>query len=176
MTPWDRATVNDIQDVELGSLDVEFGLRAERSGAGDGRVYTVVYRAVDDAGNQTTATSFVTVPRTGQTADEPVLLDVMESPAGTAFDWDDVPAASSYRVVRGDLANIADVSGRYELGPLSCIASSLGQSSTLGLEDPELPAHGAIFFYVVEYVDVLRSSFGTVTAARERWDSPGACP
>lgn len=36
-------------------------LRAERSGKGDGRVYTLTYAATDAAGNTATATATVTV-------------------------------------------------------------------------------------------------------------------
>lgn len=58
----DGDTENDIQDVELGTLDTAFQLRAERSGNGVGRVYTITYTATDVAGNKTTATANVTVP------------------------------------------------------------------------------------------------------------------
>jgi predicted extracellular nuclease len=39
-----------------------FQLRAERSGTGEGRVYTVTYRATDGCGNSSLATATVTVP------------------------------------------------------------------------------------------------------------------
>lgn len=39
-----------------------FKLRAERSGAGQGRVYTITYRATDACGNSTLASAIVTVP------------------------------------------------------------------------------------------------------------------
>jgi predicted extracellular nuclease len=42
--------------------DVTFDLRAERSGTGDGRVYTITYLATDACGNSTEATATVTVP------------------------------------------------------------------------------------------------------------------
>jgi hypothetical protein len=38
-------------------------LRAERSGRGVGRVYTITVDCVDDAGNAATGTATVTVPR-----------------------------------------------------------------------------------------------------------------
>jgi hypothetical protein len=45
----------------LGSEDYSFGLRAERSGMGSGRVYTVTYAVTDGSGNTTSASETVTV-------------------------------------------------------------------------------------------------------------------
>jgi len=53
----DGHTTNDIQ-----VIDGKIYLRAERSGKGDGRIYTITYTATDDAGNSATATATVTVP------------------------------------------------------------------------------------------------------------------
>ncbi|HYY99628.1 MAG TPA: hypothetical protein VE642_13595, partial [Pyrinomonadaceae bacterium] len=53
---------NDIQGAAFGADDREFLLRAERSGKGSGRVYTVTYRARDAAGNTTTVSTQVSVP------------------------------------------------------------------------------------------------------------------
>jgi hypothetical protein len=52
----------DIMGADVGTEDYHFKLRAERSGGGDGRVYTIRYHVVDDAGYETTATAYVTVP------------------------------------------------------------------------------------------------------------------
>jgi FtsP/CotA-like multicopper oxidase with cupredoxin domain len=49
----DGNTINDIQNADIGTADTEFDLRAERSGQGDGRTYTVEYTAEDADGNQT---------------------------------------------------------------------------------------------------------------------------
>ncbi|MFI2857732.1 alginate lyase family protein [Paenibacillus sp. JSM ZJ436] len=53
---------NDIQEAEWNTYDLEFMLRAERSGTGTGRTYTVTYLATDEAGNQATASVEVRVP------------------------------------------------------------------------------------------------------------------
>jgi hypothetical protein len=58
----DGDTENDIQNAEFGTPDTTFDLRAERSGNGSGRVYTIVYTAIDLAGNTKTVTQQVTVP------------------------------------------------------------------------------------------------------------------
>jgi HYR domain len=59
----DGDTAGDIQGASVGTADVSFALRAERSGSGAGRVYTIVYRATDASGNASTATAYVQVPR-----------------------------------------------------------------------------------------------------------------
>lgn len=53
----DGHTIDDIQ-VEDGNIY----LRAERSGTGSGRVYTIIYTATDASGNSATANATVTVP------------------------------------------------------------------------------------------------------------------
>lgn len=58
----DGDTPNDIRGVQLGTADTTFLLRAERSGTGVGRIYTIVYRAVDSAGNTRDVTVYVRVP------------------------------------------------------------------------------------------------------------------
>ncbi|MAT42793.1 MAG: hypothetical protein CL609_10655 [Anaerolineaceae bacterium] len=42
--------------------DYTFQLRAERSGVGDGRIYTITYKATDDCGNETYASVYVYAP------------------------------------------------------------------------------------------------------------------
>jgi len=59
----DGNTANDIQGADIGTADEEILLRAERSGNGNGRIYTIVYKATDLAGNASTATITVKVPR-----------------------------------------------------------------------------------------------------------------
>ncbi len=59
----DGDTHADIQGVSVGADDRSFFLRAERSAAGTGRVYSVTYQAVDASGNVAIASATVTVPR-----------------------------------------------------------------------------------------------------------------
>lgn len=57
----DGNTAGDIQGASIGTDDRSFSLRAERAGGGGDRVYTIVYRATDHAGNASTATALVRV-------------------------------------------------------------------------------------------------------------------
>jgi hypothetical protein len=43
--------------------DFNFRLRAERSGNGDGRIYTITYKVTDACGNSTQASVMVMVPK-----------------------------------------------------------------------------------------------------------------
>lgn len=58
----DGDTVDDIQGDDPGTADVEFQLRSERRGGGNGREYTIVYEATDASGNTTQTTVAVRVP------------------------------------------------------------------------------------------------------------------
>ena len=53
---------DDMADFATGTADVTGQLRAERSGTGPGRVYTLTYRSADAAGNTSTCEATVTVP------------------------------------------------------------------------------------------------------------------
>lgn len=49
-------------EANIGTATTSFRLRAERSGNGTGRIYTITYTITDYAGIQSTATSTVSVP------------------------------------------------------------------------------------------------------------------
>jgi len=57
----DGNTVNDIQNADIGTADTQFDLRAERSGRGNGRVYTAGYTAEDASSNMDSTTATVEV-------------------------------------------------------------------------------------------------------------------
>ncbi len=79
----DGDTVGDIQGADYGTDDTSFQLRSERSGRGDGRIYTIVYEAEDCSGNTATATAEVRVPHDrGGFAFASMGYD----PSGSAFD------------------------------------------------------------------------------------------
>ncbi|MCH7909570.1 MAG: alpha/beta hydrolase fold domain-containing protein [Candidatus Hydrogenedentes bacterium] len=61
----DGNTNNDIQNADIGTADFDVSLRAERRGNGDGRVYTLTYRATDASGNWVEESVTVDVPHDG---------------------------------------------------------------------------------------------------------------
>jgi hypothetical protein len=58
----DGDTEPDIADAEPGAPDLEFSLRSERAGGGDGRTYTATYTAVDGSDNEAEGSATVEVP------------------------------------------------------------------------------------------------------------------
>lgn len=58
----DGDAAEDIQGASIGTDDRDLSLRAERSGTGTGRVYTLTYQARDASGNVSTATVQIEVP------------------------------------------------------------------------------------------------------------------
>lgn len=61
--PGSGKTGPDVQEAAVGTDDRQILLRAERSGGGDGRLYTLTYEAVDASGNATRGSITVTVPQ-----------------------------------------------------------------------------------------------------------------
>jgi hypothetical protein len=58
----DGHTRGDIRHADVGTPDFAIQLRAERSGAGDGRMYTLTYTATDGSGNAASISGLVIVP------------------------------------------------------------------------------------------------------------------
>ncbi len=58
----DGDTAPDIDGVDPGTADLDFQLRSERQGGGDGRTYTIIYTASDLSGNTAEDTVMVNVP------------------------------------------------------------------------------------------------------------------
>ena len=151
----DGNTTGDIQDASIGTPDISVQLRAERSGDGPGRVYTLTYAAQDASGNTSSAMGIVTVPHDLGTGPEPVMLNVEED--GTTrmahLYWNPVSGAEMYDVIQGDLGQVTVSKGEISLGPVHVLAS--GQSGAGYSEGPggAIPVVGSAFFYLVQYRD-----------------------
>lgn len=173
----DGNTVNDIQGAEIGTEDYGFQLRAERMGGGDGRVYTVTYQATDGSGNPATAAATVEVPHDMSAGTEPVKLKVKNTGQGSRVSWLAVPGAIHYNVARTVLSALRNESGAYNLGTAKCIVAGTTELDTNQNPDPEIPAPGQVFIYVVEYHDGNgRVSYGEESAGKPRIVAGGDCP
>ncbi len=97
-------------------------------------------------------------------------LIVYETPAGTPkLKWDPVPGADVYSVTRGGLDGLA--AGMYG----NCLSEGIRGTS---LEDPEMPAAGTGFFYLVQAqsFDCALGPLGFDSAEEERLNlDPLAC-
>ena len=171
----DGDTVDDIQAEQVATADYEFELRAERRGDGDGRIYTVAYVATDGAGNQTTATRYVLVPHDQGGIVDPIRILLRRADEGTVVSWEGVPGSQFYNVIRGRLGDIVHAGSFINLGAVDCIETGSLDTSTEGNEDPETPALGEAFFYLVEYHDGAASSYGSESAGAPQVPSTGAC-
>lgn len=58
----DGNTAVDIVGADVGTPDTSMQVRAERAGPGDGRAYTVTYRATDASGNAREVAAVIAVP------------------------------------------------------------------------------------------------------------------
>jgi penicillin amidase len=171
----DGQTTNDIQGAATGTADFDVQLRAERAGEGAGRTYTLTYRATDDSGNSTTGSVDVLVPHSMASMVEPLTVNLSRGSV-TRVEWDEVPGAVNYDVVRGDLADLRVIGSDVNLGSVTCIESDSTDTTTAGREDSVVPPPGRAFFYLIQFNDGLQdSSYGSMSVGRARVVSGGNC-
>jgi len=101
-------------------------------------------------------------------------LTLMPAGASTLLAWSTVSGATSYSLIRGNVANLKNASQAIDLGPVTCVAHGPGTS----IAEPEgstilLP--GQVFFYLVAYHDGMESSYGSPTASKPRVPLSGNC-
>lgn len=172
----DGQTVNDIQDVEPGTADFSFRLRAERSADGGSRFYEVIYSATDTSGNQNVGGAAAVVPHDVAGQIDPIAISISETSQGTLITWLGVAGARWYNVVRGNLSDVRETPEAISLGVGACMEAQSLDTSTAGHRDTGTPAVGEGFFYLVEYDDGGRSSFGSEGAAKPRLPLSSGCP
>jgi HYR domain-containing protein len=171
----DGNTTGDIQGAQNGTANFDLQLRAERDGGGQGRAYRITYTAVDASGNQASASSIIFVPHDQGGGSEPISISANRDDLGTVLTWDPVPGASTYQVIRGNVASLSDAGAFIDLGTVSCIQRASGATSTQGDEDSEDPPLGEAFFYLVAYNDGQDSGYGSDTATKPRVKTGGGC-
>jgi len=99
------------------------------------------------------------------------------------FEWDPIPGAVSYDVIRGERSALLDDGTAVRLGDVLCIEDdSMDATTAAGAEPPspdtETPPLGQAFLYFVRFFDgVGNSTYGfTDLCARERIAGSGDCP
>jgi Tol biopolymer transport system component len=172
----DGTTTDDIIGADIGTPDTEISFRGERSGAGAGRIYTVIYGATDLGGNESSASSQIIVPHDLGSGPDPLVIHV--EPNGTDcmahIFWSAVSGASSYDVVAGEVGNLLVSDGAIRTGPVRRLARGLSGTSWTEGSAVTVPAVGKAFFYLVQYYDSggNASGFGTESASLPRLVSP----
>jgi len=128
-------------------------LRAERSGDGPGRVYTLTYAARDASGNMASALGIVTVPLDQGTGAEPVMMSMEGdgTPGMAHLYWNAVSGAEMYDVIQGNLGQVSVSNGEISLGPVHVLASGQAGASFSEGASGATPAMGSAFFYLVQY-------------------------
>lgn len=101
-------------------------------------------------------------------------LAVRGSATGATVSWGGVTGATTYDVVRGDVANLALAGPTVELGPLTCLADD---TISTRVTDTERPGPGRAFFYLVrdDAPDAAGRSFGTSSRGEPRQSSTPHC-
>ncbi len=172
----DGRTLGDVLDANIGTADYDFKLRAERDDATSGRLYNITYAATDAGGNVVRGTGHVAVPHNRDGLVDPVSLRA--GGPGT-YIWSNVPFATSYDVIRGQVANLDETLDANLLGTVDCLSSNQPPSTSQQsiFTDPTVPPLRSIFFYLVGYDHPDgHSGFGTKGAGKPRQITSGGCP
>jgi hypothetical protein len=173
----DGSTTQDIQQAAAGTPDSSLLLRAEREGKGPGRVYELLYRAVDASGNATTAIGVVTVPHDQGQGPEPLLMHLEPLAAGTKAQhlyWPAILGATGYDVIRGTLSDVHRVDGVTNLGNVAVLARNTSLTTVSEPMTAPTPPVGEAYFYLVQQRTEDRATgWGSEPAPWPR--VPGSC-
>jgi hypothetical protein len=176
----DGATTADVREAEAGTPDASLLLRAERSGAGTGRVYVLTYRATDGSGNATTALATVTVPHDLGQGPEPLLMQLEPAAGGgLRIYWPAVFGAGAYDVITGDLQGWRVSNGALDVGPVRVLARETAATSLTEAAGAATPPLGHAFFYLIQQrTSHGPAGYGTETAPLPRVavNCEGGCP
>jgi DNA-binding beta-propeller fold protein YncE len=180
----DGDTVGDIgaptvAEGPAGSGALFLPLRAERAGAGPGRVYVARLTAADASGNDAPAIAAIVVPHDLGHGPEPLLLRVEPEAGshGTRIYWPALAAGSLYDVISGDLAAWRVEDRILRLGTVRVLAR---RSAATFLVDaaPDPPPGRGRFYLVQGTTAALQTGFGTESAPWPRVPTKcdGGCP
>jgi hypothetical protein len=150
--PGDGATLIDVSGIDRLTPDSEVLLRAERSGTGTGRTYSLVYRALDGSGNAVVGTASVQVPHDVGGLVEPMtlLLEQMSVEGKAKITWPAVAGALTYDVIVGDLSAVRQLGDAVSLGLVRVLARGTDRMHVQ--EDPVflVPPPGQAFIYLAQ--------------------------
>jgi Tol biopolymer transport system component len=94
----------------------------------------------------------------------------------TVWTWNARAGARVYDLARGDLAALASDGDGVSLGAVLCLADDRPDLDSAATSDPDIPAPGSGFFYVVRPDDrLVEPSYGTGSAGGERRATGGDC-
>jgi hypothetical protein len=178
----DGATANDIQGAAIGDADSDLLLRAERSGNGPGRVYTLTYRAVDASGNEAPGLATVTVAHDQGHGPEPLLMQLAPAPAGppaVQIVWPAFDGAVGYDVITGRLGAYKVQGSVLDIGPVQVLARGTTQTTLTEGTAASAPPIGQGFFYLIEPITSQGpAGFGTESTPWPRVPDScaGGCP
>jgi hypothetical protein len=174
----DGATTADIQGASPGTADSSILLRAEREGKGPGRVYELHYRAIDAAGNSTSAVGVVTVPHDLGQGPEPLLMRLEPLAAGATAQrlyWPALNDATGYDVIRGTLSQVHRDDGVTNLGPVAVLARNTALTTVSEPMTTSNPPVGEAFFYLVQERTADRGATGWGSEPAPWPREPGSC-
>jgi len=168
----DGNTIDDVQNADVGTLDTSFDLRSERSGAGQGRVYTATYACSDPSGNSTSGSDTAFVPHDQGGVVDPVSLTISGNGVDALLSWGVVQGADYYSVIRGNRANLTEEPNFINLGATDCLET---QTTTASRADSDVPPVGEVYFYLVAYHHGMTSTYGSPHASKPRVSGTGGC-
>ena len=177
----DGSTTGDIAGLDPGTPDGLLALRAERAGEGPGRIYTIVYRAVDASLNVGQGEATIAVPHDLGDGAEPLLMQLQPNglPGRVRLIWPAQPDSLGYDLIAGDLATAQVVAETLQLPDVQVLAR--GMTATWideGTDGPD-PEPGEVILYLIQQRTAAgNSGYGTATAPWPRHPSScaGGCP
>jgi hypothetical protein len=93
--------------------------------------------------------------------------------ASSTVSWSAVDGASSYDIVRGDVAALTELSDHVDLGPVQCLAAQTTALSTL---DATIPSLGQTFYYLMRIRwGTNRDIYGRSSGGHDRIPASGDC-
>jgi len=101
---------------------------------------------------------------------------------GKFFEWNVIPGAVDYDVIRGNLGDLFDDGATVRLGSVKCVEADSTDTTTAGGTDPPNPDNkkphlGTGFFYLARFNDGLGDkTYGFTRDGHERVVDAGDCP